>query len=323
MNLPYVVLAQAGASPSPAAEAPTPPSADESVDTIWRSVLDMYESALAYLPTLAIALVVVVVTAFAAKIAVAIGGKLLGRMHLRGSLQSLLETFIYIGIWLAGLAVAATILFPGFGIGKLLATAGLASIAIGFAFKDIFENFFAGVLLLWRYPFEKGDFIEVEGADVAGKVEDIQLRVSLIRQTDGQLIVAPNSTLYTNPVRVLTNAPLRRVTLVCGVAYDEDVDEARDVIRKAVESCDLVSKERDVEVFATEFADSSINFDIRWWTEPTPRDVFRSRDQVVGAVKRALDEAGIEIPFPVPDADIQGKRAAASVAAYGGVRAPA
>ncbi|MFC6584118.1 mechanosensitive ion channel family protein [Sulfitobacter aestuariivivens] len=169
--------------------------------------------------------------------------------------------------------------------------------AIGFAFKDVFENFLAGVLLLIREPFSIDDYIECE--DIEGQVEEITIRDTHVRQTDGQLVVAPNAMFFKNPVTIRTAKDVRRTTIICGVAYGEDVDEARDVIAKAVRGVDTVRDDiRDVEIFAQEFADSSINFEVTWWTGSRPIDIRSSRDKVVSAVKRALDDAGIEIPFP-------------------------
>jgi small-conductance mechanosensitive channel len=179
---------------------------------------------------------------------------------------------------------------------KALTVLGLGSVAIGFAFKDIFENFFAGILILWRYPFDRGDFISC--VDVSGKVEEITIRNTLIRRLDGELAVVPNATVFKNNVDVLTSQPQRRVRLICGIAYGEDVDTARDVIQTAVRKCKTIEGIRTVEVFAEEFADSSVNFEVAWWTGSKPLDMRRSRDEVVTAIKAALDSAGIEIPFP-------------------------
>jgi small conductance mechanosensitive channel len=142
-----------------------------------------------------------------------------------------------------------------------------------------------------------GDFIECQG--IEGKVENILVRETHIRKTDDQLIIVPNSLLFKNPLLVLTDKEQRRTTIVCGIAYGEDVDKARDVIRKAVASSEgVLTDHKPSQIFAQEFADSSINFEVTWWTGSRPIDVRESRDAVVAAVKRALDDAGIEIPFP-------------------------
>ena len=199
--------------------------------------------------------------------------------------------------WVLGLLVAATIAFPSVTPADVLTALGLGSIAIGFAFKDIFENFFAGILILLREPFKLGDHVECQ--EIEGAVERISVRDTHVRQTDGQLVVVPNAKLFQNPVRVRTNLTFRRVKIICGIAYGEDADRARDVIHDAVIAVDSVRDDiRDVQVFAHDFGASSVDFEVAWWTGSRPVDIRASRDEVVRAVKRALDAAGIEIPFP-------------------------
>jgi small conductance mechanosensitive channel len=108
----------------------------------------------------------------------------------------------------------------------------------------------------------------------------------------------PNSTIFMNCVDVLTNPKLRRVSVTTGIAYGEDVATAREIIRKAIEGCPSVSKDKPVDVFAKEFASSSVDFAVFWWTGAHPRDIVESRDEGIEAIKAALDSAGIEIPFP-------------------------
>ena len=263
---------------------------------VLASVRNLWEDFLEQTPLFLVAGLVVVLTAVAAKIARAVFRRTPGYSRLRGSLQDLIEQILTVAVWVAGLLIAATVAFPGLTPGGLITTLGLGGVAIGFAFKDIFENFLAGVFILWKFPFDRGDFIECEG--VSGKIQQITIRNTLIREPDGTLIVTPNAQLFKNPVEVLTNWKSRRVTITAGVAYDEDVDAARAVIAQAVKGCDTVETRKPVEVFAHEFADSSVNYQVSWWADPTPLGERRSRDQVVAAVKRALDEAGIEIPFP-------------------------
>jgi small conductance mechanosensitive channel len=269
---------------------------DESLSVIVDSVMGLWRDFLGHLPHICAGIVIIALTWVVARAAAAVAARLLKRTRLRTSLKDLFRQLLHIGVWLLGLTVAAVVVFPNMTPARVFAALGLGSIAIGFAFKDIFENFFAGVLILWRFPFDPGDYIECEG--ICGKVEDITIRMTKIRRVDGVLAVVPNAMLFKQPVDVLTSWQRRRVTVICGVAYGEDVAAARDVIRQAVESCDTVDHKHDVEIFAQEFASSSINFEATWWTGPTPLDVRRSRDEVVAAVKRALDEASIEIPFP-------------------------
>lgn len=251
---------------------------------------------IASLPQYGMALAVLVVTWALARFAARMFRRGLGRTRMRRSLADVLEKLAATVIWLGGLLIAAVIAFPGISPGQVVTALGLGSIAIGFAFKDILENFIAGVLILYREPFRLGDFIDCNG--IEGRVEEITIRDTHIRQTDGVRVVVPNAMLYREPVNVLTDLDHRRTTITCGVAYGEDVDEARAVIRKAVEALPSVRRDRDVQIFDKAFGESSIDFEVTWWTGSKPVDIRRSRDEVVAAVKRALDEAGIELPFP-------------------------
>ncbi len=221
----------------------------------------------------------------------------LRRARIREALVDVTMMLATVGLWLFGVLIAITIAFPSITPGRAVTALGVGGVAIGFAFKDVFENFLAGLLLLIREPFQRGDFIECEGID--GQVEVFTIRDTHIRQTDGQLVVVPNATLFKNPVTIRTSRDLRRTTIMCGVAYGEDVDRAREVIAAAVRGVDMVRNDiKDVQIFAQGFGESSIDFEVTWWTGSLPVDIRASRDKVVAAVKRALDDAGIEIPFP-------------------------
>lgn len=268
----------------------------KAIDIVLKSAIKIGESALEYLPTLAIAVVVLIIISIINRLLNKAFGKFFDRIKLRDSLKELFSKILNITIWVMGLLIVATIVFPDFTPSKILSIIGLTSIAIGFAFKDIFENFLAGILILLREPFQLGDFIECEGLE--GFVEDINIRDTYIRKVDGQRIVIPNANLFKTPVHVVTDLELRRVTVMCGVAYGENVDKSREVIKEAVEKIDSVNKEKGVQVFAQAFGASSIDFEVTWWTGSKPLEIRQSRDQVVAAVKHALDSAGIEIPFP-------------------------
>ncbi len=260
--------------------------------------LEMYNRAFwQHLPQILMAIVFIALTWAAVRLVRFVIDRLFSTARMRRSLIEVMQMLASVGLWFAGALVAMTIAFPSITPAKALTALGLGSVAIGFAFKDIFENFFAGILLLVREPFRLGDFIECN--DIEGQVQRISVRDTKIRQTDGQMVIVPNAMLLKQPVHVLTNADLRRTTIICGVAYGEDVDTARDVITAAVRKVDSVRNDiRDVQIFAQAFSSSSIDFEVTWWTGSKPIDIRTSRDQVVAAVKRALDDAGIEIPFP-------------------------
>ena len=266
------------------------------VNILWKQLYGMWVGAVALLPSLVIALVVLVITWAVARFAKNIADALTGRTTMRPSLRELIETVVSIAIWVIGLMIAATILLPGLTPASLLAGLGIGTVAIGFAFQDIFENFLAGILIMLRKKMRIGDMIECEG--IEGKVEHIALRETHVRKLSNELTIVPNSVLFKNPVRILTDDDQRRHEIVAGVSYDTDLEVARDVIRKAVESAEGVDTSKRIDVFAREFNSSSVDFTVRWWAGSKPLDMHNSRDAVIRSIKRALDEAGIEIPFP-------------------------
>ena len=259
---------------------------------------DMWEGFLRMVPNLVLGFIAIVLFALLARLVSRIAKNLAKRARLRHSLRDLIGQLTYTAMYVMGILVALTIIFPSINPGSLLAGLGVTGIVLGFAFKDIVENFIAGVLILWRFPIEIGDWIEVQG--IEGKVERINIRMTELRQVDGDLVLMPNAVIFTNPTINWTNLQVRRTTIIVGVAYSESVRESRGVIMAAVKACETVHKgaARPVEIFAQEFAASSINFEVTWWTGSTPLDIRKSRDEVVQAVKEALDTAGIEIPFP-------------------------
>ena len=248
------------------------------------------------LPTLAIALVIIVLTTIVARFAVKFADMIVGRTDIRPSLKSLIDTLVKLGIWLIGLMIAAIVVMPGLTPASLIAGLGIGAVAIGFAFQDIFENFLAGVLIMVREKMRIGDVIECEG--IKGKVSRITLRETHVQKLSGELTIVPNSILFKNPVEILTDEDERRHEVVVGVSYDTNLDHAADVIRRAVGTAEGVNHDKTVDIFAQEFNSSSVDFLVRWWGGSTPRSGWETKDQVVRAIKAHLDEAGIEIPFP-------------------------
>ncbi len=273
-----------------------PDSIADVAETLQATLVNIWKSFLQHTPYLFAGVVVLLLTWIIAALFSKLGHRLFEYKQIRRSLEDLIIRIITIGIWIGGLLLAAMFWFPGLTPTTALGGLGIASIAIGFAFQDIFENFFAGILLLWRFPFERGDFIECQ--DIMGRVESVDVRMTQIRLTTGELVLVPNSTLFKNPVQVLTNKPHRRITITTGVAYGEDVAESVAVVEKAVKNCETVKTSEPVEIFPKAFGSSSIDIEVTWWTGNKPLDIRKSRGEVVTAVKQALDDAGIEIPFP-------------------------
>lgn len=195
-----------------------------------------------------------------------------------------------------GLLVALTIVLPGFDPSTLVAALGLSGLAIGFAFKDIAQNFLAGILILVTNPFRVGDQIKV--GDFEGTVQEIQTRATLIRTYDGRRVVIPNSDVYTDKVTVNTAFENRRTQYDVGIGYGDDVDHARELMLNAIRGIEGVLEQPAPDVLLVELAGSSVNLRARWWSKPERGDVLRVQDRVLTAIKNTLTDNGIDLPFP-------------------------
>ncbi|MEH6758959.1 MAG: mechanosensitive ion channel [Parasphingorhabdus sp.] len=274
-------------------------SVDTSLNTLEiliEQLKSMWEGLVQLMPSLVIAILFLIVTWIIARFASKIADRITAKTNMRPSLQELIDTLVRISIWTVGLLVSLTILLPGLTPGSLVAGLGIGTVAIGFAFQDIFENFLAGILIMLREKMRIGDYIKCD--DIEGRVEKILLRETHVRKLSNELNIVPNSILFKNPVEILTDKDQRRHDVVVGVSYDTDLENAQAVIRKAVEETEVVDTNRTIDVFACEFNSSSVDYKVRWWSGSGQREMHDSRDQVVRNIKRALDDAGIEIPFP-------------------------
>ena len=261
--------------------------------TLRKQVDSMIDGFVATLPSLVVALVVVMFTWLVARFAVRIADRITGRTSLRADLRQLVETLVRLGIWIFGLLIAATVVMPGLTPASLVAGLGIGAVAIGFAFQDILENFLAGVLIMLRDKMQIGDVVEANG--ITGKVEKITLRETHIRQFTNELTILPNSMMFKNPVKIVTDTPVRRNEVVVGIAYETELDNAEAAIRKALQTVKAINSAHPVEVYAQKFGSDSIEFLVRWWTNTTDNDFLGVKSKVIFAIKKALDEAGIEI----------------------------
>jgi len=213
----------------------------------------------------------------------------------RSNLGEVMGGFLRAGLILLGGLIAATIVVPTLNPGDLVAGLGVSSVAIGFAFKDILQNWLAGLLILIRQPFEIGDQIKVNGYE--GTVAHIETRATIINTYDGQRAVIPNSDIYTNAVLVKTGNAIRRSQYDIGIGYADDIDEACEIIKREIVKIEGVENDPEPEVYAWDLAASWVTLRARWWTDSKRGNVVKQRSEIIRAVKHALDAAAIDMPF--------------------------
>jgi small-conductance mechanosensitive channel len=261
------------------------------LETLQKQVDSMIDGFIATLPNMLIALLVITVTWGFARFSVTIANHITRRTSLRPDLRQLIETLVRLAIWIFGLLVAATVVMPGLTPASLVAGLGVGAVAIGFAFQDILENFLAGVLIMLRDKMQIGDLVEAN--NITGRVEKITLRETHIRQLSNELTILPNSMMFKNPVKIVTDTPVRRTEIVVKVANDCDLDQAEAAIRKAVGTVDTVNKNHPVGVYAQAFNGGSIDFLVQWWVNTSDIDLPSIKSRIIFAIKKALDDAGI------------------------------
>ncbi|MDJ0697029.1 mechanosensitive ion channel family protein [Mastigocoleus sp. MO_188.B34] len=267
------------------------------VETIKSSIKELISNAVLILPSLLTALIIIFLTRFVAQLVAGIATKL-GEKAIRSkSLQILLSKTVYVATWTVGILLSAVIAFPGLSLGDIIATLGLSSVAIGFAFQDIFKNFLAGILLLLQEPFRIGDQIIIDNYE--GTVERVDIRTTKIRTYTGERILLPNSTVFTSAVQVRTAFNSRRTDLAVGVDYNTPLPKATEILERAIAQIDGVLQDPAPEIDLVGFGDSSIDFLVRYWTLPQQVEVRRVKTQAIIGIKRVFDDADINIPYPI------------------------
>jgi small-conductance mechanosensitive channel len=262
----------------------------------WRTVRGMLDGLAAALPRIVLALVLVTIFYLVAKAVRALVRKNAMRRGEHRTLELAIGRLAQGAIVLLGLLIAFTAAFPSFTPADLIGALGIGGVAIGFAFKDIFQNFLAGLLILVTRPFVVGDQIRFK--DYEGTVEDIQTRATYLKTYDGRRVVIPNGELYTNAVTVNTAFPERRWQYDIGIGYGDDVERAREIVLQAMRDAEDVSPDPKADVILVELAESTVNLRARWWTKSRMADGLNAQDRVLTRIKQALTEAGIDLPFP-------------------------
>jgi small-conductance mechanosensitive channel len=264
---------------------------NEAVETVQNMISGFY----ALLPKLAVAIVVFLLFALVAK-----GIRSLIHRITPGprdsSIGIVLGRLAYSGILLLGVFVALTIVIPSLQFSSIFAALGLGGVALGFAFQDIFQNLLAGILILLREPFREGD--EITSGEYTGTVESIETRATFIRTYDGRRVIIPNSQIYTDPVQVITAYHMVRTEYDVGIGYGDDISQARRIALETMSGIEGVLKDPAPDALTWDLAGSSVNIRIRWWSEPTRKNVVELRSEVLQAVKEALSANGIDLPFP-------------------------
>ncbi len=275
-------------------------SYDKLIEKLW----EWFESAFLVIPNFILAIVIVVASVFISRWMKKVALKTMTRFTHNEAVSRLVSNLITVVIIALGVFIALGILELEKTVTSLLAGAGVVGLAVGLAFQDPILNIISGISLTIKdVPFEIGDLVKTNG--YYGIIQKITLRSTHLRTLSGEDVLIPNKMVLQNPIENYSFTKARRVDLTCGVAYNSDLELVKNVTIECIKNNITTIEGRDIEFMFTEFAGSSINFVVRFWTEEVAELAYlKNRSAVIIALKKTFDQNGISIPFPIRTLDI-------------------
>jgi small conductance mechanosensitive channel len=262
--------------------------------SVWTAADSMVDSFLSRLPALGLALVVCLF--FYAISLVARRLILRATQHRRHNVGIVFARLLGSSIVFLGFLVSLSIVAPSFQAADLIKVLGIGSVAIGFAFQNIFQNFLAGLLLLWTEPFRVGDQIRMDAFE--GTVEQIETRATTIKTYDGRRVIIPNADLFTHSVTINTAFDSRRWDHELTIKASPDLQSLKTQLVEAVRTANGVLPEPTPEVLVTALespTDDAVKVRVTWWTRPRHHQMMTTHDQVLSAIRDAVNK---EAPHP-------------------------
>ncbi len=224
--------------------------------------------------------------------------KLMSSQEVDKILQTFVSNLVY---WaLMTFVIIAAINQVGIQTTSLIAIIGAAGLAVGLALQGSLANFAAGVLIVMFRPYKVGDFVEAAG--IAGSVVQVQILTTVLKTSDNKQIVVPNAQIMGSIITNYSANETRRVDLVIGIGYDDDIDKVRDTVHQLVDADDRILKDPACLIAVSELADSSVNFVVRPWVKTA--DYSAVNFGLTEAIKKRFDKEGISFPYPQQDVHI-------------------
>jgi small conductance mechanosensitive channel len=248
---------------------------------------------------LLMALIIFIIGRFVASIAVNIIGKLLERAKIDMMLVEFIKSICHAILLL--FVVVAALDKLGVNTTSMVALLGAAGLAIGLSLQGSLQNFAAGVMLLVFRPFKAGDFIEA--SSTSGVVEKINIFTSTLRTGDNKEVIIPNGNIYHGNIINYSAKSTRRIDLVVGVSYSDDIKKVKEVLTDIISKNELVLADPKPTIAVSELANSSVNFVVRPWVNSS--DFWPVKFALTEAIKLRFDEENISIPFPQMDVHLQ------------------
>jgi len=273
----------------------TDDDAAERLEVVATKLSELIDRALELLPLLGAALVVVVLSWVAATLLTK--SDVFFRWIDNRFVRDLVRQLFRVGVIAVGFLIALELLDATALVGATLGAAGVVGIAVGFAFKDLVENYIAGLLLSMRQPFSPNDHVTVDGHE--GKVVRLTSRATVLLTLDGNHLRIPNAAVFKAVILNYSRNPLRRFDFKVGVGVEEDLVAAQDLGCSILCGMDAVLREPEPFALVTELGDSAVNLHFFGWVDQSKADFFKAKSAAIRLVKTAFDDAKIEMPEPI------------------------
>jgi small conductance mechanosensitive channel len=244
-------------------------------------------------------IIIALVIFYVGRMAIGLVVRALRKLMQKQNIDKTLETFVCNLVRMALLVVVIIAAIGALGVEttSFIAIFGAAGLAVGLALQGSLSNFASGVLIVLFRPYKVGDFIE--GAGISGSVEQVQILTTVLKTGDNKQVIVPNSQIMNSIITNYSANDTRRVDMVVGVSYSDDLDKVRTTIRELVDADERIFEEPECTIAVSALADSSVNFVVRPWVKTS--DYWGVLFDLTEAIKKRFDKEGISIPFPQQD----------------------
>ncbi|PWJ44154.1 mechanosensitive ion channel family protein [Sediminitomix flava] len=268
-------------------------------DKLVDKLMGWIEASILILPNILIGLVTILLFYWLSKYLQILLNRILKNIIHHSSIRNLFTNILSIGVFVIGCLLTLSILNLDGTIKSLLAGAGVAGLAISLALQGTLSNTFSGIFISIKNEIQEGDWIESNG--YLGRVVEINLRNTKLKEADNNIVILPNTMILNNPLKNYGLTHRYRATISCGVGYESDLERVRELTILAIESIfPSQGIDEEIEFYYKEFGDSSINFIVRFWVDAKEsKQAMQVESDAIMKIKSIFDENSINIPFPI------------------------
>lgn len=267
-------------------------------DLLSEKLSGWVDTAILNLPNIIIAILVFIVFYWLANFINTVIHKLLKSRIKQPAVRSLIARIGSICILFLGLILSLSVLNLDDALKTLLTGAGIAGVALSLALQGTLSNTLSGFYLAVNDILSVGDWVETNG--YSGEILEITLRNTKLKESDNNIVVIPNKQIAENPFKNYTLTSRIRTNITCGVAYDSDLEAVKKIAITAINEIFPPNSGEEIEFYYNEFAESSINFSLRFWVDATRNlTAIQVKSKAIMQLKKAFDSNSIEIPFPI------------------------